>query len=55
VKRPTREGRTTQRVSAPGRHLAAHDVPHLGNVDDHGHGGAAWGSNLYRFARRIFH
>jgi enterochelin esterase-like enzyme len=36
------------------RHLAAHDVPHLWNVDDHGHDGETWGSNLYHFAQRIF-
>lgn len=36
------------------RHLKAHEVPHLWNVDDHGHDGESWGSNLYHFAQRIF-
>lgn len=36
------------------RYLAARGVPHLWNVDDHGHDGEAWGSNLYHFAQRIF-
>jgi len=36
------------------RYLQAHDVPHVWNVDDHGHDGATWGSNLYHFAQRIF-
>ena len=36
------------------RYLAEHGVPHLWNVDDHGHDGEAWGSNLYHFAQRIF-
>jgi enterochelin esterase-like enzyme len=31
-----------------------HEVPHLWNVDDHGHDGATWGSNLYHFAQKIF-
>ncbi len=31
-----------------------HDVPHVWNVDDHAHDGETWGSNLYRFAQRIF-
>lgn len=29
-------------------------VPHLWNVDDHGHDGEAWASNVYHFAQRIF-
>lgn len=29
-------------------------VPHLWNVDDHGHDRQAWASNLYHFAQRIF-
>ena len=37
------------------RYLKEHDVPHVWNVDDHGHDGATWGSNLYHFAQRIFH
>lgn len=36
------------------RYFKAHDVPHLWNVDDHGHDGETWGSNLYHFAQRIF-
>ncbi|MES1166936.1 MAG: alpha/beta hydrolase-fold protein [Pseudomonadota bacterium] len=36
------------------RYLKEHDVPHLWNVDDHGHDPAHWGSNLYHFAQRIF-
>jgi enterochelin esterase-like enzyme len=37
------------------RYLKEHDVPHIWNVDDHGHDGETWGSNLYHFAQRIFH
>jgi len=29
-------------------------VPHLWNVDNHGHDGATWGGNLYHFAQRLF-
>ncbi|MFP4282195.1 MAG: glycoside hydrolase family 3 C-terminal domain-containing protein [Opitutales bacterium] len=36
------------------RHLAAHEVPHIWHVDDHGHDGETWGSNLYHFAQRLF-
>jgi enterochelin esterase-like enzyme len=36
------------------RYLKEHNVPHLWNVDDHGHDGETWGSNLYHFAQRIF-
>ncbi|HXE79571.1 MAG TPA: alpha/beta hydrolase-fold protein [Vicinamibacterales bacterium] len=36
------------------RYLKAQNVPHLWNVDDHGHDGETWGSNLYHFAQRIF-
>lgn len=36
------------------RHLRDQQVPHLWNVDDHGHDGAAWASNLYHFAQRLF-
>lgn len=35
-------------------YLKAHEVPHIWNVDDHGHDGATWGSNLYHFAQKIF-
>jgi enterochelin esterase-like enzyme len=34
--------------------LKQNDIPHIWNVDDHGHDGATWGSNLYHFAQRIF-
>jgi enterochelin esterase-like enzyme len=36
------------------RYLKEHGVPHLWNVDDHGHDGETWGSNLYRFAPLLF-
>lgn len=36
------------------RYFKEHDVPHLWNVDDHGHDGETWGSNLYHFAQRLF-
>ena len=36
------------------RYLKEHDVPHLWNVDDHGHEPATWGSNLSHFAQKIF-
>jgi len=36
------------------RYLKEHAVPHLWNVDDHGHDGHTWGGNLYHFAQRIF-
>ncbi len=36
------------------RYLKKNDVPHLWNVDDHGHDGETWGSNLYRFTQKIF-
>jgi enterochelin esterase-like enzyme len=36
------------------RYLREHDIPHLWNVDDHGHDGETWGGNLYHFAQRIF-
>lgn len=35
-------------------YLKAHDVPHLWNVDNHGHDPATWASNLYHFVQRIF-
>jgi enterochelin esterase-like enzyme len=35
-------------------YLKAHGVPHLWNVDDHGHDAATWGSNLHHFVQRIF-
>lgn len=36
------------------RYLRDHEVPHIWNVDDHGHNGDTWGSNLYHFAQRVF-
>ncbi|HEY5808704.1 MAG TPA: alpha/beta hydrolase-fold protein [Povalibacter sp.] len=36
------------------RYLKQHDVPHIWNVDDHGHDGETWASNLYQFAQRVF-
>jgi enterochelin esterase-like enzyme len=36
------------------RYLKAHDVPHVWNVDDHGHDGETWGGNLYYFAQQVF-
>ncbi len=36
------------------RHLSRHDIPHIWNVDDYGHVGETWASNLYHFAQRVF-
>ena len=36
------------------RHLEKHEVPHVWNVDDHGHDGATWGSNLYHLTQKLF-
>jgi hypothetical protein len=36
------------------RYLKDHDVPHIWNVDDHGHDAETWGSNFYHFAQLIF-
>ncbi len=36
-------------------YLKAHGVPHVWNVDDHGHDGATWSSNFHYFVQRIFH
>ena len=35
-------------------YLKEHGVPHVWNIDDHGHDGETWGSNLYHFAQRLF-
>ncbi|WP_368563267.1 alpha/beta hydrolase [Pseudoxanthomonas sp. UTMC 1351] len=35
-------------------YLKQHDIPHVWNVDDHGHDGDSWANNLYHFAQRIF-
>ncbi len=36
------------------RYLKQHDVPHVWNVDDHGHVGETWANNFYHFAQRVF-
>jgi hypothetical protein len=36
------------------RYLKEHDVAHIWNVDDYGHVGETWASNLYHFAQRVF-
>ena len=36
------------------RFLKENKIPHIWNVDDHGHDGATWSSNFYHFAQRIF-
>jgi len=35
-------------------YLKQQNIPHTWNVDDHGHDGKTWGSNLYYFAQRLF-
>ena len=35
-------------------YLKEHGVPHVWNVDDHGHDGETWGGNLYYFAQQVF-
>jgi enterochelin esterase-like enzyme len=35
-------------------YLREHGVPHIWNVDDHGHDGDTWACNLYNFAQTIF-
>ena len=36
------------------RYLKEQDIPHVWNVDDHGHDGPTWANNLYHFAQRLF-
>src|ERR1035437_856451 len=36
------------------RYLKANQVPHLWQVDTHGHDAEAWGGYLYHFAQRLF-
>lgn len=36
------------------RYLKEHNVPHVWNVDDYGHVGETWASNLYHFLQRVF-
>jgi alpha-L-fucosidase len=35
-------------------YLKQHHVPHVWNVDGHGHDRETWGNNLYHFAQRVF-
>jgi enterochelin esterase-like enzyme len=35
-------------------YLKKNDVPHVWNVDDHGHDGPTWGNNLFHFAQKLF-
>jgi enterochelin esterase-like enzyme len=35
-------------------YLKEQNVPHIWNVDDHGHDGPTWANNVYHFAQRIF-
>ncbi|MDR7299289.1 enterochelin esterase-like enzyme [Pelomonas aquatica] len=34
--------------------LKQHEIPHLWNVDEHGHDRESWAENLYHFAQRLF-
>lgn len=43
--------RASQRLH---RTLRDRGVPHLWNVDEHGHDAAAWASNLHHFSQRLF-
>ena len=43
--------RVSQRMQ---RYLKKHHVPHIWNVDSHGHDGIHWRNNLYHFAQHIF-
>lgn len=36
------------------RHLKEHKVPHIWNVDGHGHDGTHWRNNLYHFVQLVF-
>lgn len=36
------------------RSLKEHDIPHVWNVDEHGHDRESWADNLYHFAQRLF-
>jgi enterochelin esterase-like enzyme len=36
------------------RYLRDHEVPHVWNVDDHGHEPKTWASNLFYFLQRVF-
>lgn len=43
--------RISQRMQ---RHLKEKDIPHVWNVDGHGHDGTHWRNNLYHFAQLVF-
>ncbi len=43
--------RISQRLQ---RYLKEHEVPHVWNVDSHGHDPTHWRNNLYHFAQRLF-
>jgi enterochelin esterase-like enzyme len=36
------------------RHLKQHDIPHVWNVDEHGHDRESWADNLHHFAQKLF-
>jgi enterochelin esterase-like enzyme len=36
------------------RYLKQNDVPHVWNVDGHGHDRESWADNLYHFAGLLF-
>ncbi|MBL8853891.1 MAG: esterase family protein [Planctomycetaceae bacterium] len=36
------------------RYLKEHEIPHVWNVDSHGHDGTHWRNNLYHFAQLLF-
>ncbi|HEX6706185.1 MAG TPA: alpha/beta hydrolase-fold protein [Albitalea sp.] len=36
------------------RYLKQHDIPHVWNVDEHGHDRESWADNLHHFAQRLF-
>ncbi|MEZ6131859.1 MAG: alpha/beta hydrolase-fold protein [Planctomycetaceae bacterium] len=43
--------RVSQRMHG---YLKEHDVPHVWNVDSHGHDATHWRNNLYHFAQQLF-
>jgi enterochelin esterase-like enzyme len=43
--------RISQRMQ---RHLKEKDIPHIWNVDGHGHDGTHWRNNLYHFSQLLF-
>ena len=57
LKRPNRGSRQmVDFLASQGvqRHLKENEVPHIWNVDGHGHDATHWRNNLYYFAQRIF-